>query len=204
MAKQRQRHIRTRPYKEITIKVHPDSTFARGLTACRTGKFARGITSGLSIQPYLAFLFEVNEYLPGEHKLTDFQIAKCVAEEFPDRKHLWDLVDRETGHKRRAKKGKRCGFSVATYRQRYNSGKLVYGTEGKRFGPISFRYNIKGERLSRFSNNPLCEGEYKHIMRTYGPEVRTEHPPFEWKAVARKKQASKKKQSEYDSFDWCI
>lgn len=202
MEGKRRRVPRTRPYKDITITVYPD--FVPRLVTTIGGSYARGITSGLSIRAYFAFIFEVNEYLPKEHKLTDFQIAKCVVNEYPDRPKMFDILETEAGRlSRKNKRGRHCRNTVSSYRQLYNKGKLVCANKGIRPGPISFKYNSDGERISFFSRKLLSEAEFNLIMGRYGPENRLTQD-FDWVAVNRRRGKPEPKKTKYDSLDWCI
>lgn len=185
---------KTRPYKEIVIQVHPD--FVPRLQTHLVKNVSRGITSNLSPKGYLAFLFEINEYLPKKHKLTDYQIARAVVSEFPAHTNFQRFLDFSSVRKH-------AYYSVHGQRSYYNSGKLIKA-QPVRKGPISFRYNSEGERLSfKRATKLLTEEEYQQILARYGPDLRTnEAIDFSYKMTPLPK--NKGGRPCYKSFDWCI
>lgn len=92
---------------------------------------SRGITSGVGICTYFAFLFRSNERV-GSKKLTDEQIAILVERQFPGRKTA--QVFRGPNKKR----------TINEYRHRYNLGLF---TGGKMPALHSYRYNSDGLRV---------------------------------------------------------
>lgn len=187
------RNPQTRPYAEIVVRIHPE--FARRISTNLTG--IRGITSNLSPSGYLAFLFEINEYLPKNRKLTDYQIAKCVAAEFPQRQVYQKLLDTQAG-----RIPVRSRYSIKAYRSYYNKGTLL--PKKGRHGPISFGYNEAGERLSNKNSKKLLEQEeYEAILKRYGPEHRGTEP-FDWSYRLVPPPPNRGGRPSYKSFDWCI
>lgn len=183
------------PFKQIVINVYPN--LARRVSSKLKGKYHRGLTSNLSFNSYLAFLFEINEYLPKEHKLTDFQIARCVNNEFPKRKGAKSILIYESGKSPWHKE-----HSIATHRNRYNHGWIPTIRGGVRLGPISYSYNDEGLRLNRHGN--ILTKEQKITWdNKFNPETRKDIPDFDWKAV-NTKPSKYKRVNKYDSFDWCI
>ncbi len=92
---------------------------------------SRGITSGVGICTYFAFLFASNEK-PGTKKLTDDEIAILVERQFPGRKTA--QVFRGPNKKR----------TINEYRHRYNLGLF---TMGKIPALYSYRYDSMGNRV---------------------------------------------------------
>ena len=88
-----------------------------------------GITSGLGITTYFASLFESNELLNPSQRMSDQQIAKKVANEFPDRQSAQDF---SSMHPKK---------TVNSYRYRYNKGQFTRNLPPK---VLSIRYNIRG------------------------------------------------------------
>lgn len=189
---------KTRPHKIITVEVPPN--LAARLQAEKVGKWKRGTTSNLSIAGYLTFLFELNEYLPTRHKLTEYQIAKLLANEFPTSsmmQRLFRVVNGDRSDVRRQD-------TVQYYRYRYNRG-ILFPTHPGRIGPISFKYNINGERISFYSPKevPLSEKEYEATIKRYGPDKRREGD-FNWHVQVNHPVRKPKGIPTYESFDWCI
>ena len=94
-------------------------------------------------------------------------------------------------------------YTIPYYRGYYNRGKLIKAQSPRR-GPISFRYNDQGERLSfRTDKRLLNEEEYQQTLALYGPDERsTQDFDFSYKLAALPK--NKGGRPSYDSFDWCI
>lgn len=189
---------KTKPHKTIIVEVPPQ--LATRLQTEKVGKWKRGTTSNLSIAGYLTFLFELNEYLPKRHKLTDYQIAKLLANEFPTSsmmQRLFRVVNGDRSHVCRQD-------TVQYYRYRYNTG-ILFPTRPGRKGPISFKYNSEGERISFYSAKeaPLSEKEYQGTIERYGPDIRTEGD-FNWHVQVNHPVVKPKGRLTYDSFDWCI
>ncbi len=102
---------------------------------------SRGITSGVGICTYFAFLFRSNEIAPLKRKLTDDQIASMVEKEFPHRPSAF--VFRGPNKKR----------TINEYRLRYNRGLF---TNSKVPADYSFRYDSAGIRVDgRTGKKPL-------------------------------------------------
>lgn len=184
----------TKPYKIIEIRVHPH--LEERIIQKQKGLWIRGVTSNLSIVGYIAFLFEVNEYLPKDHKLTDYQLCLAIRREFPSRKKIQRLQPVKTAFNK-------IEDTLPYIRGRYNRGELFTSRPGRR-GPISFRYNERGERLKFKGTHLMTEADYEDAIRRYGPDSKQEITPFDWKAVKPKPTPKRKKKDSYDSFNWCI
>lgn len=150
---------------------------------------------------YLAFLFELNEYLPKAHKLTDYQIAHLCGNEFPDSQmmqRLFQVVCQERVDRRSRQS------SVQYYRYRYNGG-FLFPTKGKRKGPISFKYNQDGDKISLY--NPkgglLSQKEHDRMIQKFGPDIRLEQD-FNIHIQKHDRVRRKPGPPTYESFDWCI
>ena len=188
----------TKPYKQIIVNV--GATLASRLSVQKLGVWKRGVTSNLSLCGYQAFIFELNEYLPKHHKLTEFQIVQLLANEFPDSKMMQRLFKVVSG----ITKEKTRQDSLQYYRFRYNSGRL-FPTRPGRKGPISFKYNAAGERLSFYSPKPFLmkDKEYQLTMSRYGPDIRREQD-FNWHVQLCHPVKGASGRKAYKNFDWCI
>lgn len=145
----------------------------------------------------MAFIFEINEYLPQEHKLTDYQIARVWADEFPKLKIPKKILDYHSGKLKYEKLA-----TVTAFRNKYNLGQL-FSQKGSREGPISFPYNGNGIRIS-YQGNPLSQEKIKEKLERYGPD-RRDRQQFDWETVAMFAKAKRRKgRPTYESFDWCI
>ena len=197
-AKPRPPFSKTKPYKTITIDVFPD--FEPRITVPVMGGRLRGITSNLSLCGYIAFLFEINEYLPKKHKLTDFQLARLFATEFPSSKAMQRILNTFNRGVTEYKMD-----TIGYYRYRYNKGYLLTGKRGKRLGPISFKYNSSGDRQTFWgsSTKPLSDAEYQRTLERFGPDERRGQD-FNWHVQVNHPVVKKKGRATYDSFDWCI
>jgi hypothetical protein len=96
----------------------------------RTRHKSKGITSGVGICTYFAFLFRYNE--TSKKKLTDEEIAILVEREYPDR------------HSAKAFRGNTKKRTINEYRHRYNAGLF---TTGKIPALFSYRYDSLGNRV---------------------------------------------------------
>lgn len=154
----------------------------------------------MTLTGYQAFLFEVNEYLPKHQKLTDYQLARLFANEFPHSKPMQRLLltynRGEAEHK---------SDTVGYYRYRYNKGYILRNKPDKRKGPISFKYNSEGERISYrgTTGKLLTEKEYELTIKRFGPDERRE-ADFNWRVQVHHPVRQKKGRQTYESFDWCI
>ena len=185
----------SRPYKQIIINVYP--TLEARLRFQRKGSYGKGLTSSLTMYAYMAFLLEINEYLPKDHKLTDFQLVRCIANEFPTKRTAQVLMEYHSGKTKYNKWN-----SFAMYRERYNRGRLPQW-EGTRTGPISFPYNENGDRCS-YNSVALSQKQIDKKLETYGPD-RRDSREFDFDTVAMQTRTKKKLgRPTYESFDWCI
>ena len=101
---------------------------------------SRGLTSGVGICTYFAFLFRSNETAPKNKKLTDDQIASLVEKEFSHRPSAFYF---RGPNKRR---------TINEYRIKYNSGAF---TDGKMPATHSYRYDSLGNRVNGRTGKPL-------------------------------------------------
>ncbi len=94
--------------------------------------------------------------------------------------------------------------TVQYYRYRYNSGRLFHGIKEKRKGPISFKYNHNGDRIT-FSGQKtlLSEKELKLTLERYGPDERRTQD-FNWHVQVNHPVKKKLGRQTYESFDWVI
>lgn len=93
---------------------------------------SQGLTSGVGICTYFAFLFKFNETLPKKRKLTDEQIALAVEKEFPGRPSAQCF------------RGPTKRRTINEYRLKYNAGKFTYNKMPEFY---SYRYNSSGDRV---------------------------------------------------------
>lgn len=91
----------------------------------------RGKYSKLGFFQTFSLIFEKNELLPSEKRLTDEQITQLILEEFP--------------HKKGLKKSIFGRENVQYWRLLYNKGVM---THGQRPPKVSFRYNEQGLAVS--------------------------------------------------------
>lgn len=146
---------------------------------------------------YMAFIFEINEYLPKEHKLTDFQIAKCWVDEFPKLRIPQQIFAWYCGELPHSKQR-----SIACHRNYYNLGKLR-SQKNTRDGPISFAYNEIGQIVD-YLDRPLTQEAIQKKLDLYGPD-RRDTQQFDWETVKMFSRAKKPLgRPTYKSFDWCI
>ena len=103
---------------------------------------SEGIRTGLGICQFWATLFEANERLVQRKKMTDAEIKRQVAEEFPGREAVRKLLDGVT--------------TVNYYRRLYNKGRLTSGRIPKL---PSRRYGIDGVRVNGRSGRTLTPEE---------------------------------------------
>ena len=89
------------------------AAYAKVKTVKLRGKKAKtqGKRTKLGITRFLFQVFQHNELLPRQDKLTNEQIAAMLLEEFPDQERL---------HRGLERGGK---FGINDYRRRYNSGR---------------------------------------------------------------------------------
>jgi hypothetical protein len=174
---------RVRPYKIIQVHVYPH--FEERITLKQNGRWVRGTTSNLSITAYIAFLLELNEYMPKEHKLTDYQLCRAIIREFPHRPRIQRLRPQKTLESK-------TEDTLTYWRARYNRGD-IFPDRRPRTGPISFRYDENGDRLGFFGAKKLLTQEgYEQALRQYGHDNRP-GAEFDWKEVkARGYQVRKK------------
>lgn len=94
--------------------------------------------------------------------------------------------------------------SVQYYRYRYNRG-CLFPTRPGRIGPISFKYNMEGERISFLTEKerPLSDKEYQRTLDRFGPDIRREQD-FNWHVQENHPVRQPKGRRTYESFDWCI
>lgn len=161
----------------IKVRVYPDLEKRIVYNTARSPRTAKGRTTQLNREAYFAFLFEINEALPKDRKLTDFQIAKAVVYEFWHVKQAHRLLE----------KPEKCRYNlprwgtIARWRSRYNRGLLVRTPDGvpHRSGPVSFRYDLSGNRVSQKSERKvLTPGEVDAILVRYSSS-RAEQDAFE-------------------------
>jgi hypothetical protein len=147
--------INRKPSKVVTIHLWPE-IIKRVTVANVRGAVQKGLTSNLSYLAYWAFLFDLNEHLPTDRKMTDYSIARNVLREFPNWKPARQLVEQ---HKK--KKGAQNYYTVPWFRRRYNMGQLflVHGKYSPRTGPVSFRYNNDGQACANHSPTRLLSPE---------------------------------------------
>ena len=108
-----------------------------------------GKTSGLGIMLFWATLFELNEKLPKQKKMTDEEIKRQVLEEFPI-----DEV-REVTRKALSKLGavgEKGEKTVNYYRGLYNIGRCTKGIVPT---VKSYRYGEDGEQVNARTGKPL-------------------------------------------------
>lgn len=119
--------------------------------------------------------------------------------EFPQKRRFQVALEIVAG-----KKVSSSWYSLPSMRGRYNRGELIPSHNGVRKGPISFRYNDKGEKISNYNYHHLMKPEeYDIVVARYGPDNRSTQD-FDWsyKLVAPPK--NKGGRPSYKSFDWCI
>lgn len=94
--------------------------------------------------------------------------------------------------------------SVQYYRYRYNSGYLR-PQDGPRKGPISFKYDANGDRISFYGNKdtPLTKAQFDRTIERYGPDIRGD-AEFNWHVQVNHPVVKPKGRPSYESFDWCI
>ena len=99
-----------------------------------------GDTSGLGITAYFVMLFQSNELIAKKDKLTDIQIARRVAKEFPRRPTA--QLEQFTGVDKK--------HTINSYRYRYNTGVFTRGIP-----PVnrSYRYNAQGNIVNEKTGN---------------------------------------------------
>jgi hypothetical protein len=126
----------------------------------------QGKRTKLGITRFLFQVFQHNELLPRQDKLTNEQIAAMLLEEFPDQDKL---------HRGLERGGK---FGVNDYRRRYNSGTLVRDVFPDR---CSFRYNVSGlpvdartgRRVLSVTEQVKIAADYKSKFQRSGRARRT-------------------------------
>lgn len=131
--------------EEFTLKIRktPDSK--------RVRRKSHGKHSGLGVFEFFVLLFEANERLPRNQKLTDAEIARQVIREYPDRSIAAKLQSGE--------------LVVGKYRCYYNSGRLNNGVK-----PLikSARYGETGEQVNDRTGEPMVAKEAKKAKRVAG------------------------------------
>lgn len=93
---------------------------------------SKGITSGVGICTYFAFLFRSNEIAPKKKKLTDEQIAIAIEKEFPNRPTAFSF------------RGPNKNKTINEYRLKYNRGCFTYNQIPELY---SYRYDSMGNRV---------------------------------------------------------
>jgi len=192
---------RDRPEKIIKVKVYPDF-YERTRTPIKSGRI-KGATSAMGLKRYFMFLLEINEYLPPEHRMTDYQLARAIIAEFHHYPKARDLL-------KPPNKGTSYHYSINDWRMRYNKGKLVRenNTWAPRRGPVSFRYDSKGRAIhyNTNHNSVLSPEQIRKRKLKYGdpnPGKRFEYEILEGGLDLRKKHLYNG-QADYDSFTWDI
>jgi hypothetical protein len=136
-----------------------------------------GKTSRLRYKSYWAFLFDINEHLPKDKKMTDYAIARNVQREFPTIKSAQRAL--------KPRKSRGAQESVRYWRRQYNTGQLLHSRVSKEkyrlIGPVSFRFNNDGDACSSHSPTRLLTPEdIKQQIEKYSrgvPYERWEYAP---------------------------
>jgi len=98
---------------------------------------SRGLKSRLGICQYVSILLKANETLPQSKKMTDKNMERLLAREFPDRKSVRRLLE-----------GK---ITMGYFRTLYNAGMLTQGVKPEQ---RSHRYNEFGKIDDRAPGRP--------------------------------------------------
>tara|TARA_Y100001934_G_scaffold13174_1_gene16096 strand:+ start:213 stop:785 length:573 start_codon:yes stop_codon:yes gene_type:complete len=115
-----------------------------------------GKKTGVGIMTFWAFIFEGNETLPPEERMTNAEIERQVRAEFPHESTLIRNLD--TGNQ-----------SVNYYRHLYNKGRMNDGIPPKK---LSFRYNEDGDKVNtRTGRRKLSRNEIKEYKQKYYGET---------------------------------
>lgn len=117
----------------ITLKVHRVAD-----PYDEVQRLTHGLLTGLSMSEFYWNLFELNEELPRNKKMTDETIANFVGQEFPESKFAT------------AFSAKQRLYHVSRYRSLYNTGRLFFHKEigrGRLPTKKSYRYDIYGLRM---------------------------------------------------------
>jgi hypothetical protein len=162
------RFIKIRLYKDVNEYVNPTYRGAR----------VAGRVTGLSYHGYWIWIFNINEYLPKDLKLTDFAIAMNVVGEFPHHlpvKRLLQEFDEDPLERAKslAQPGNPQPYRVRRFRRMYNKGILLkrHGKPLGRHGPVSFRYNNDGDPVSSFNyHHVLTPEKMLKLIHFYGGE----------------------------------
>ena len=109
-----------------------------------------GSTTGMGIISYFISLFEANEFVSTKHKMSDDDIAKRIAKEYPDRESAQDFM------LNKAKK------TINSYRYRYNAG---YFTNGIPPRNLSLRYDNKGYPVNAKTGTSFLSQEKVNVLR---------------------------------------
>ncbi|MBW1953230.1 MAG: hypothetical protein JRI66_09135 [Deltaproteobacteria bacterium] len=119
----------TRPRKfTITVEVPQEDDV-------RVPHKTRGLKTGVGIFTFLAMLFDLNEHLPREKKMTDLTIARLLVQEFAH------LLEKNRSSIRKVAEGK---LKISYYRALYNAGRMTQGRipnpKSRRYGPDGLPY----------------------------------------------------------------
>jgi hypothetical protein len=127
--KKRKRRKRVRTFSQLEFILHPQRTpdGPKPVAHKSVGK-----RTSLGVCTFWAALFERNERVPQEKRMTDAELIRQVAIEFPDRPSTRKLVQ-----------GKQ---TVNYHRQLYNSGRYTRGIVPKH---QSRRYDEQGNVTNR-------------------------------------------------------
>ena len=110
-------------------------------------KKGRGVSSGLGIKEFFGVLFEANELLPCNRKMTDTTIAKRVIDEFPKRAIVGKLLQGLT--------------TVNTYRNKYNKKNKLNNTGAL----YSHRWTIDGEIAQPRTGKPATQAHLDKLRQ---------------------------------------
>jgi hypothetical protein len=109
----------------------------------KRSQYTYGMRTKLGVCAFWAALFELNEALPKQKKMTDAEIKRQFLEEFPDR----------PSSRRLGAVGAVGEVTVNHYRQLYNRGRFTGGVPPT---VPSCRYDAKGGRVDgRTGKRPL-------------------------------------------------
>jgi hypothetical protein len=146
--------VRQKIPEYITIKLWDDLADRIRTTAPSGRNKLVGKTTSLRFYSFISFLFDINEHLPKEKKMTDYAIARNIVEEFPKYTKVKELL---RSRSRRHHPRHRMYYSVEEFRSRYNRGLLINRPVNAEYhlavqrGPVSFRYNSDGERVAVYN-----------------------------------------------------
>lgn len=148
---------RTRTMKDVLDHDYqrtPDRKIIRG------GR-TKGERTGMSVMESWYNLFELNELQPKARKLTNAELCRQMAAEYPSRPAIQKLLDKES----------KANF----FRYLFNTGQLLSYRPGCP-EKISFRYDVDGNRVTTTSGRIMSADEiraYIEKYRNWKPKPRT-------------------------------